>query len=210
MRLFFITMTILLSTLTLTGQHHYLLDDFRVFKEKDRVILNWTLKKGSTCVGTGILRSTDGVNYEVIGEYQGICGSNESAQSYNFIDESPVKNAKNYYLLELGFSGKTDPALVIEYIDISKENYKVIPNPTSDVANIYFDNPTGENHILRLYDSAGSIIKSYKSSTDIFIIDVSNSIERNFYAHFSDKMYFFMIAEENGQPKLYGKLLVVH
>jgi len=78
-------------------------------KDKDRIILQWTIKKGSSCIGIGIFRSTDAINFEVIGEIKGVCGSTEFAQAYHFIDENPIKNKTNYYVLEMGFSGKTTP-----------------------------------------------------------------------------------------------------
>ena len=93
----FILFLFLLNVAPVWSQSHYILDNLSAIKDKNRVIINWTIKRGNSCIGIGIFRSVDRTNYELIGEIQGICGSTEFAQAFHFIDENPVKNKTNYY-----------------------------------------------------------------------------------------------------------------
>lgn len=196
------------STWNLVGQQHYLLSNFNGFKGSDRVILNWTIKRGSTCIGIGILRSTDDLNYEVIGEIRGVCGSTEFAQAYNFIDENPVRNKKNYYKLELGFSGRTEPPIVLEYFDVSGVGYKMIPNPIQTSARLFFENPNNSKHFLKIYNSAGQFCAQISSSEDFFILEKVTIDEAN-PVHNSNgsQLYLFEIIDEQGSVNTKGKFI---
>ncbi|MBK8888479.1 MAG: hypothetical protein IPN46_18895 [Saprospiraceae bacterium] len=123
----FMVLCLMITNYLCFGQSHYLIKRFDAYKDKNRIILNWSIKKGNSCVGIGILRSENDINYTKIGEIQGICGDNESETNYTFIDESP--NHANYYVLELGASGITDPPLFVKFISLDGKASKVIPNP---------------------------------------------------------------------------------
>lgn len=191
----------ILFLLTKNGlaQSHYLLSNFYALKDNSRVILQWTIKRGSTCIGTAILRSTDNVHFEVIGEIQGICGSSDFAQSYNFTDENPVKNKTNYYILELGFSGKTEPSLPVTYFDFSGHKSKVIPNPMKELGYIYFENPNNVIHHLHIFDSHGKYVFKGKSETEYFTVSLSEleSIETASF-NFNTTKYYYIITDDSG------------
>ena len=173
----------------LSGQGHYLLDKFIVYKENERVILNWTIKKGNTCFGIGIFRSTDNANYKLIGDIKGICGSSDDAISYTYIDENPVGNRTNYYVLELGFSGKTNPPLKVEFVNVSDKGYKIFPNPITEKSKIYFSNKINSNFTLNIYDLSGNRIQSLKTNQDYFELSLLN--QNSFFSNlllFSDPL----------------------
>lgn len=198
------------STFNLMGQHHYLLSNFNGFKDQNRVILNWTIKRGSSCIGIGILRSSDNSEYEVIGEIQGVCGSTEFAQAYNFIDENPVKNSKNYYKLELGFSGRTEPPVVLEYIDIRSEGYKMLPNPVLTNARLHFENTNNSKHFLSIYSSAGQFCGLNSTNENYFDVEKSKIDEANLgHKSQGNELYFFEIRDEIGNIKAKGKFMTI-
>ncbi len=192
------------------GQDHYLLNDFIAFKEGNRVILNWTIKRGSSCIGIGILRSTNNVDFELIGEIKGVCGSTEKAQSYAYVDEKPVKNANNYYVLEMGFSGKTDPPLRLQFIDVSSSNYKMIPHPFTAETSLFFSNDDFLPHKLNIYDLSGNLIGRYISNTNVFKINLTNQDHTPssiFGYEFNGNFYVFEILNEDGKLVTKGKFL---
>ena len=177
------------------GQSHYLLSRLEAFKSENRVIINWNIRQGGSCFGIGILRSTDQVHYDVIGEIFGNCGSSESEQTFSFIDENPVKNKINYYVLEMGFSGRSAPPLTIEYYDLGKNNSKVIPNPLTLNGKILFINPSNTKHTILIFDQTGRIVKSALSYDDFFIPGLGYADD---FSHSELKKYFYIIQDENG------------
>jgi len=195
----------------LLSQSHYLLDNLNAIKDKDRIILQWTIKKGSSCIGIGILRSTDAINFEVIGEIKGVCGSTEFAQAYHFIDENPIRNKTNYYVLELGFSGKTAPPLSVEYIELGTNKSKVIPNPMSGEGRIYFENPNNENHTLHIFDAVGKYVFKYNSNQEYFSVNLSSLEEIESAAfNFNTSRYFYFIADSNGKKVTNGYFIDIN
>jgi len=193
----------------LTAQFHEFLDDFKVYKDDNRVILTWTMSAGSTCIGTGILRSTelDG-EPEVIGEIREVCGSLGEPQSYTFIDENPVSGNTNYYTLELGFSGRSKPALGINFIALDDTNYKVVPHPIKSVGKIYFENKNKTRHTLVFYDINGKYGNTIHTTEDYFFIDIT---EKNDFAStpfvYLNNFFVFNIFDHNGQKITSGRFV---
>jgi hypothetical protein len=155
--------------------YHPYLEQYDITKERDQVVISWTISKGNNCQGIQVLRSTDNENFEVIGNIEGICGSLESPVSYIFIDQNPVHNTKNYYKLQLGFNGTTEPSKSVLYHDLSS-GILAYPNPvdlsTQDIT-ILFYNPGGTDHILEMYDSQGNKLAQLNTTDDYFTISRS-------------------------------------
>ncbi|MEY3422711.1 MAG: hypothetical protein RIR48_3036, partial [Bacteroidota bacterium] len=118
----------------------------------------------------GILRSTNNTDFEKISEITGVCGSAETEQNFVFIDENPVKNKIHYYVLEMGFSGKTAPPLEAEYFDFEKNKSLVFPNPMRSEGRIKFINPHSGKHLLSVFDLMGRKILSQSTDNDEFIL----------------------------------------
>jgi len=157
---------------TVFSQTHPLLDNFYIVESNGSVVLNWTIKGGSTCNGIQIYRSSDSLNFYQIEDIAGVCGSSSTPQPYNFTDNSPVKNKTNYYRLELGQEGFTS-VISIEIIEVGRNGNQVRPNPAKDNARIYFNNTKSEASNLFLYESSGTILLSQTSDSDYFDLNLS-------------------------------------
>ena len=192
------------------GQEHYILSRFLATKDKSRVILTWSIKQNHSCIGIGILRSTIGGEFEQIGEIQGICGSTREEQHFTFVDENPIPNTNNYYVLELGFSGKTEPPIAVEFINFENQTSKVIPNPFLLFTKIHFFNPNNEKFDLSIYDSLGKFVTSYKSNTDEFIVSLDNMQgTTKFTLNFPQNKYYYIITDQNNKKVSSGVLLTI-
>lgn len=181
---------------SLYGQSHYLLSKFEATRHENRIILSWTIKQGGSCFGIGIFRSTDNTEFEKIGEITGNCGSSENEQNFIYIDDNPVKNMINYYVLEMGFSGKTKPPLEAEFFDFDKNSSKVIPNPFKDSARILFINPDFATYTLYIFEESGKLLKTAISKEDAFIL-TSDDIHYNTPA--TERKFYYIITDEKGQ-----------
>lgn len=193
----FMVLCLMITTFLCFGQSHYLIKSFDAYKDKNRIILNWSIKKGNSCVGIGILRSENGRDYTKIGEIQGICGSNESETNYTFVDESP--NHANYYVLELGFSGKTDPPLYVKFISLDGKASKVIPNPAIYTAYVLFDNPNNEKHTVRFYTNDGKLIRQNITNEDKVYISLENLDDRLLGGPFQKTYYYTIHDAQNSK-----------
>lgn len=191
------------------AQEHYLLDSFKAIKDKNRVILLWTMKKGSTCIGTGILRSTDGINFEKIGEVSEVCGDLEKQKTYQYIDQEPVIGATNYYVLELGFSGKTEPPVKTSFRDFGGKSSIVIANPGKNVT-IYFNNPDQDLYTFRLYSSIGNPVFSANTRAEELTIEPELFSLRPVKAFYMpDHFYVYVITGQSGNIITSGKLCII-
>lgn len=181
------------------GQEHPILGSFLANEEEGDVILSWVIEAGSSCNGTRIYRSANNTEFEQVGEIFGICGSIDKPESYTFRDENPVKNAVNYYKLELGVQGFSQ-VVSVEVIDIESGN-QVRPNPANETTRIYFDNDLNTEHSLILYNIEGKLILSDKTNKDYFDLDVRN---------IDQGIHYFSIFLPGSPFKTTGKLLISH
>ncbi|MCF8239643.1 MAG: hypothetical protein K9I85_15880 [Saprospiraceae bacterium] len=170
-----LTKTLLLVGLLLCGimaQAQNFLSDFTLAAGNGKVVLNWTVSAGNTCLGIGIVRATDEQNFIPIGNIGGICGSTTEAVSYSFVDEAPVPNKINSYKLLLGLSGESE-VLSVEIIDLGSTGYQVRPQPMGDHGQIYFENNGGEPHLLSLLTLHGQLLYEQSTASNRFLLDLS-------------------------------------
>jgi len=187
----FFMFLILLWSSTFWAQKHYLLDNFTATTDRSRVILAWTMKPGASCYGIGILRSQDGKEFTTIGTIPGICGAENEPMSFTYIDENPIPNAFNRYVLEMGFSGRTEPPLMVKYIDLRESTSKVIPNPFTEYTHIYFENVNKTPHTINIYNSVGILVKSDIISNDVYYIYIEDH-----HLSLLTGIYYFQIADD--------------
>lgn len=179
------------------GQDVSILNNFNAFEAEGKVTLNWVIKSGSTCNGITIFRSVDEVNFEIIGDIQGVCGNLSQPEPYSFVDMNPVKNAINCYKLELGNYGFTE-AVKIEIIDIGTSGYQIRPHPISATGKIFFSNKQLSSHQITFYNAEGKIVYASITEQEFFEIDGRN---------FSSGLYFFVISNLDGNASITGKIV---
>lgn len=180
------------------AQFHPMLDDFSAFEYEGNVYLSWTISRGSTCNGIDIERSDNNSNFNIIGDIPGVCGSADFAQSYDWIDRSPLLNATNYYRLELGLNGHSE-SVSVEVISLTNGNYQVRPNPMRDFGQIYFVNSGRREHTLQVYDLSGKPVLQMNTLDNFFEPEV-NRLHAG--------LYLFTISAKDGSTAISGKFSV--
>jgi hypothetical protein len=186
--------------LPLIAQFHPMLDEFTAFEYQGDVYLSWTIGRGNTCNGILVQRSDNNQFFNEIGDIPGICGSIETAQSYNWIDRTPLLNATNYYRLELGAEGPSE-SVNVEVIALSAQGYQVRPNPIKNDGVIYYRNDSGRPHTLNLYDISGRLIANYAAFGNYFEVDATS---------LNSGLYLFTIQNEDNSNAIAGKFAVSH
>lgn len=176
------------------------LDNFQASVINDKVFLTWTIKSGNTCQGIEILRSTDTVNFEIIGTVEGVCGSVTEAKHYSFTDYIPVWNAVNTYKLNLGGAGFSQ-TVSVELIDVSDKGYAITPHPLSSSSKIHFKNDSGSLVTVRFYSLTGVLLLTETSNSNFIEVTSESLIIGEF---------LFTISSESSTEMIFGKLIVSH
>ncbi len=155
----------------LKAQESNALDALSALENNSNVYLRWTMKAGNTCNGIRIYRSLDTTSFRAIGQINGICGSSTENISYDFIDESPVINAINYYTIELGSLGFSK-IISIEVLDF-KNGILVRPQPTYTTVELVFRNDLNDDYIVQLYNLQGKVLLEKSTNTDRLELDLN-------------------------------------
>ncbi len=144
-----------------------------------------------------IQRSLDGENFEDLGEVAG-AGNSNTALSYQFSDNKPVKGIAYYRLKQIDFDGKyayTDLISVTNSstsITTSDVEVKVYPNPTDGLVNILA--PTDEKEIhVHIIDMNGAVIKALTVNNESETLKLSIDLRE----HLVTGNYFIKVSGQN-------------
>lgn len=200
LRFFFLSIVfILLSFGNCLAQRTPSLDRFEVIRINDFVKIDLILSQGAFCDGIKYYRSNDGINFNFIGQVNGICGSDDQPEQFEFTDNSPVWNASNYYKVEFGGYGFSEP-IKIDFFELDKNGSRAFPNPAREEVRIFFDNLNQKPFNIRLFGQNGQTILSNQTFTDHFTIDLTN---------IHPGIYFYKINKsEEKHPGIMGRLIV--
>ncbi len=147
-----------------------LITQFYAESKDGKAYLRWKLPAGNTCYGINVYRSADQKNYTLIHEILGVCGSNDSATSYEYTDNNPEANRTNYYQLEPGNSGYRVSGSVFV---ISAAGIAIYPQPAQHNTTIYFVNSNRDEALLTIRDANGNKIMQQTNRTGQIDIDCS-------------------------------------
>lgn len=180
----------LTAALYIQAQDSTVLENYEVYEVNGNTQLTATIKSGVTCLGINFLRSEDStLNFQTIGEIQGVCGSSTESIRYDYTDMNPPKNKTLYYKIQMGGLGYSN-VLSIRIIDSGEEAYLLTPNPCIDNCLIHFKNELRQSNRLRLFNKNGIQLALLETSDNFFEIDVKE---------LPAAVYFFTV--ENSETK---------
>jgi hypothetical protein len=139
-------------------------------------ILRWVTASEVNNDKFAVERSTDGINFEIIGWVKGN-GTTTQTHYYEFVDENPMKGSNYYRLNQFDFNGVNEYSKVIL---LESDNTKHLR-----IANLY-PNPTaaGVNYsVFALYETNGSVA----------VIDMLGQVVYTSHLHFDlgDNLLYF-------------------
>lgn len=138
-----------------------------------------------------IERSTNGLDFEVLGEVPG-SGNSNVLRSYDYFDDNPVTGTSYYRLKQTDFDGKYEYSGLIA-VNFDKDDdgictLKVYPNPCVGTCTIQLEDcPLADNQVdVELYDAFGKKITNRISAKDRgqdinFNLDASNNLAPGVY-----------------------------
>ncbi|MBT5402827.1 MAG: hypothetical protein HOL28_05215 [Crocinitomicaceae bacterium] len=173
--------------------------NFRLASTGNEVLLSWDITSGNTCDGISVLKSSDGINFQLTHFISGICGSILEPIPYTYLDENP-ESGWNFYKIQPGFFDESK-ILSIEIIDIEKNGHVVRPQPVTDQARIYFNNSTNKEHTIAIYTAAGNLV--FKELTILNFFQVTaNQLPKG-------HLFFAIYSTNEGLYNTAGKLFII-
>lgn len=156
-------------------------------RQGEKNILHWTTTNEINNKGFEILRSTNGINFSVIGFINSLSGISNSAQlDYTFTDLNATERC--YYRLRMvdkNGGSKWSTILFVEGKNITQLQIDgIYPNPILSVANIVIKSPITETQKLLFCDIAGKIVQQQTIKIESGINNISlnvKSLQKGFY-----------------------------
>lgn len=144
--------------------------------EGNLVQLNWTTASELNNDYFTIEKSTDAINWEIIGTKQG-AGNSTHIIKYDFVEPANYRNTDVIYyrLKQTDYNGKSEYFNPIGIINCTEElEVLVYPNPTSDILYIKAEN-TNSFYTATLYNADGKLIFTESlSSNQVNAINISD------------------------------------
>jgi len=126
------------------------------------IALEWTTATETNNDYFQLERSTDGVNYTVIGVVEG-SGNSSTANTYTFIDDAP--SANNYYRLrqvDFAGDGSVSSQLVVksQCFEGNRNTVEIFPNPVRGKGKIkFFNDDINDGEVeLSISDALGRVV----------------------------------------------------
>ena len=154
---------------------------------KQNILISFIISRGNACSGYQIQRSSDSINFDVIYDYRGICGELTNPQNISYTDETPLKNAVNYYRVMIP---PADYSIIVSVIfsDISEKGYLLYSNPVTQTLQILSSSSNGK---LKIYNQRGSFVKEYFPN--------ANGLYREDVSSFTAGLFYFVIENNVGK-----------
>jgi SdrD B-like domain/Secretion system C-terminal sorting domain len=144
--------------------------EFTATKIATKSLLKWTVAQEDGLQKYAVERSTDGVNYTVIG-YVNASG----AAGYNFTDVSPAKGVNQYRLKMIDISGKEALSSIRILRFGANDMLTIYPNPATSVVNISLPEIwQGKKVSVNIINSGGQIVltKHIGGANQIEVLDI--------------------------------------
>ena len=172
--------------------------NFSGVQYKDSVLLNFVMNKGYSCNGINIERSDDSLNFYLIGDIQGVCGSPDFEVPFQYTDKSPLQNADNFYRLDLGNLGNSE-IIKVHFAKLNIAGYSFFPNPCKDNCALYFENPKNDEVEFFLFYFSGKLIEQKKQRGSKIEINTKN---------LSSGIYYYRIGNSR-DARFSGKFVIM-
>ncbi len=197
-RALLIILTSLSTSLLYSQEADYILSNFLIARQGDKIYLRWTIRSGNTCEDTYIERATSHGDFKRIGIIGGICGSPNVPVTYSYTDTLPLPNQINSYRLNLGNIGYSS-SKQLEFILLGNEGISIRPNPLVNNAVIYFENERKDLCEFRLSDMNGKTVKILSTHGNSLLLN-REGLEAGVY---------FYIIRKNKHDSYRGKIIII-
>lgn len=155
---------------------------FNVVSQENSVKINWVTTTEENNDYFEILRSRDGVEYDVIGTTDG-AGNSSQAMSYEYIDKNPFFGQSYYRLKQTDFDGKSETFSAKSVYMSTLSDLVFSPNPveSGNKITVYTGANSDEIVSVKILTVAGKTILSERMEGGQNDIIIPSEIERGVY-----------------------------
>jgi hypothetical protein len=141
-------------------------------------MLRWVTASESNNDYFSIERSSDGINFEIIGKQNG-AGNSVTRLEYTFNDQNPIKGISYYRLKQVDFNGKFTYSEICSVTNIGDSGVNFYPNPVRNNLTIDYDfSEKPSSNIVTVTDVTGKLVQVSTSFSDSKVsLDCSNLAE---------------------------------
>ena len=181
---------------------------FEAILDNNNINITWATASEINNKQFNVLRSTNGLNFDIIATIEG-AGNSNTSKSYSYNDINPPKSTLYYLLKQIDYDGKSE---TFNLISISNEansdecSMSVNPNPCIGKCTVEF-NDCNEDDLkdarFQVYDAMGNVIyasmsKPIEQGKAQFSLDVNNNLKPAIY-----------IVRGNTQSKMIDKKVIM-
>ena len=148
-------------------------------KVDDKVMVIWATAAEINNNYFEVLRSNDGVNFEVIGTVQGNGNSNVLI-NYQFADQNPENGMNFYRLRQVDFDGTTTLTEIVEVNAGNQAQISLYPNPANTNDQIQIRSDVDAPMTVEVYSMAGQLV-SQASSNNGSLSLAANQLAKGMY-----------------------------
>lgn len=162
------------------------LEKFEAEARDNDAVLSWTTSSEINNSHFNILRSTDGVNYDKVGQVKG-AGNSTSLLDYSFVDSNANVAEVVYYKLEqVDFDGSSVKSDAVSVMFTTSSSVAIYPNPVRNTLKVSYR----ENAQVNIYNTLGVLVaqentgeinvSTYPAGSYIVnVIDANNNVIAN-------------------------------
>lgn len=161
--------------------------DFKVTRQNNSALLNWSTAFELNNKGFSVERSTDGINWKQINFINAANAASVSGvYNYSFTDVAPVKGINYYRIKQVDMDGKINfsPIQSVNFSITGSNGLNVFPNPAKNKLNIDLPAIEGSSAKYFIINASGKIVKTghvdKSRSYSVETIDVS-ALPRGMY-----------------------------
>lgn len=130
--------------------------------EDNKVLITWKTAQEENSGHFNIERSTDGINWTVIGNLPA-AGNSTIERSYTLTDNNPVQNGC-YRIAEYDLNGRAQYTPVLRSSCDATDPFSLWPNPVHDKIFINIVTRNESQAIISVFDNKGALVKIQKAT----------------------------------------------
>ena len=142
--------------------------NFSGVHSKGKNLLSWTTTNEVNTNLFYVMRSSDGINFEKIGQVYS--KNSPGTNTYEYTDENPLSGSNYYKLLQVDINGTNATSKIVSLNSDEIFNISVRPNPSEEDFNFLITNYNGEEISVKAYSIEGKIITTLNPRENEFTI----------------------------------------
>lgn len=136
---------------------HPFIESFTLTVQDGRVLVDWVMKGGTSCDGSEVERSLNGVDFVRVHRIEGICGDPTVPVPFSWADEEPVELSTLHYRIVFGSQGRSSTKSV-SFDQLVRSEQRFFPSPADASATLLLKVPASAQVDLLIADAAGRVM----------------------------------------------------